>query len=222
MGHWWQMMLKCRNLGCLKENGDYWCLSEHWKCDIEILVSIESCPAFKMSLLINCEISSKFEVNDNDYSRPVSPTSPVERTRHLWDHRHPFTSPKSGKDTDFGGENKKDLQKDKREISGTKMNLEGWNGPGKGSEGLSVPNHPSTEAPMSHRTLSKVTTLKWKSADLPIQDCCCLCDHIPLWLPWEAGWPPWSGWPWRNPGWDPGEHVGWGPTNMHSIHSTSI
>ena len=114
------------------------------------------------------------------------------------------------------------LQKVEREISGTKMNLEGWNGPGKGSEGLSLPNHPSTEAPMSHRTLSKVTTPKWKSADLPIQDCCCLCDHIPLWLPWEAGWPPWSGWPWRNPGWDPGEHVGWGPTNIHSIYSTSI
>jgi len=39
---------------------------------MEIIVSIESCPAFKMSFLINCEISSKFEVNDSDYSRPVS------------------------------------------------------------------------------------------------------------------------------------------------------
>ena len=43
---------------------------------MEIIVSIESCPAFKMSFLINCEISSKFEVNDSDYSRPVSLPGP--------------------------------------------------------------------------------------------------------------------------------------------------
>ena len=92
---------------------------------MEIIVSIESCPAFKMSFLINCEISSKFEVNDSDYSRPVS-------LLFLW------KGPDSCEITEIhalnqkveriqtsGERKKKVLQKVEREISGTKMNLEG-------------------------------------------------------------------------------------------------
>ena len=40
--------------------------------------------------------------------------------------------------------------------AGTKMNIFSWHGSWKGFERLSLPNHSSTQAPMSHRTLSKV------------------------------------------------------------------
>ena len=40
--------------------------------------------------------------------------------------------------------------------AGTKMNTFSWHGSWKGFERLSLPNHSSTQAPMSHRTLSKV------------------------------------------------------------------
>lgn len=88
---------------------------------MEIIVSIESCPAFKMSFLINCEISSKFEVNDSDYSRPVSLPGPdsCEITEI-----HALNQ-KVERIQTSGERKKKVLQKVEREISGTKMNLEG-------------------------------------------------------------------------------------------------
>ena len=185
---------------------------------MEIIVYIESCPAFKMSFLINCEISSKFEVNDSDYSRPVSPD---KQKYFVITGSHSLFWTAERTQTWVFSENTLLLQT----RENWNLTLTCWTVEmdlGRVLKGCLCPTTPQLKPQCLTELCLRYLTFMIQPVNLTMQDCCCLCDHIPLWLPWETGWSPWSGWPWRNPGWDSGEHVGWGPTNMHSIHSTSI